>query len=56
MTTTELETIMFIGFGALARCVDPEKLPSALEYVNGNHRQRKSQVVGRRAQRSSIFV
>ena len=35
MTTTELETIMFIGFAALARCVDPEKLPAALEYVNG---------------------
>jgi hypothetical protein len=46
MTTTELETIMFIGFGALARCVDPEKLPFALEYVNkiiGNERAKLSE-------------
>ena len=52
MTPAELETIVFIGFGALARCVDPEKLPFALEAINaviGNDRAKLTE-----AQRSGL--
>jgi hypothetical protein len=52
MTAAELETIMFIGLGALARCVDPEKLPLALETINaviGNDRAKLTE-----AERSAL--
>ena len=52
MTAAELETIMFIGFGILARCVDPEKLPLALEHVNAIFGNEKAKLT--EAQRSAL--